>query len=205
MANYIKNLKEDNEDITYPVTKAGAVYLNSGTDLESKVGTLVSADEIAVTSPSTPLVGTNMIDDKAVTADKVDWTTMNIMEAPGKYEIVGTTTGDNLNYAIKYEDGRLVCIQKYLIASVAATSAWGGVYSRDGIMTPRNYAVEFTSIPVVSATPIASNTTGNFWLCLDGGAYGSTTAHPGAYQCVRGTSATITNARIDIVAYGFWK
>ena len=205
MANYIKTLGEDNGDVTYPVTKAGAVYLSSGTDLEAKVDTLVSADEIAVTSPSTPLVGTNMINDKAVTSDKIDWTTINIMEAPGKYEIVGTTTGDNLNYAIKYDDGRLVCVQKYLIASVAATSAWGGVYSRDGVMTPVNYAVEFTAIPVVSATPVANNTAGNFWLCLDAGNYASTTTHPGAYQFVRGTSATITNVRIDIVAYGFWK
>lgn len=50
MANYIKTLKEDNGDVTYPVTKAGAVYLNNGTDAESKFADCVTADEIAVTS-----------------------------------------------------------------------------------------------------------------------------------------------------------
>lgn len=35
MAEYIKTLKEDNGDITYPVTQAGAVLLSGGGDLET--------------------------------------------------------------------------------------------------------------------------------------------------------------------------
>lgn len=35
MAEYIKTLKEDNGDITYPVTQAGAVLLTGGGDLET--------------------------------------------------------------------------------------------------------------------------------------------------------------------------
>lgn len=107
MANYIKTLKEDNGDVTYPVTKAGAVYLNSGTDAESKFADCVTAQEIAATSASTPLVGTNMINDKAVTADKIDWTTMSVIDtayAPG--DIVDLSNTFILNGNINNSNGQ---------------------------------------------------------------------------------------------------
>lgn len=84
MATYIKTLKEDNGDITYPQTKAGAVLLNNGSDLETELSQYVTAEDIASTSALTPPVQTNMIADgavatvkianKAVTSDKIDWT-----------------------------------------------------------------------------------------------------------------------------------
>lgn len=84
MATYIKTLKEDNGDITYPQTKAGAVLLDNGSDLETELSQYVTAEDIASTSALTPPVQTNMIADgavttgkianKAVTSDKVDWT-----------------------------------------------------------------------------------------------------------------------------------
>ena len=84
MATYIKTLKEDNGDITYPQTKAGAVLLNNGSDLETELSQYVTADDIASTSALTPPVQTNMIANgavttgkianKAVTTDKIDWT-----------------------------------------------------------------------------------------------------------------------------------
>lgn len=42
MAEYIKTLKEDNEDITYPVTQAGAVLLSGGGDLETTLNAKAS-------------------------------------------------------------------------------------------------------------------------------------------------------------------
>ena len=94
MATYIKTLKEDNGDITYPQTKAGAVLLNNGSDLETELSQYVTADDISSTSALTPPVQTNMIADgavttgkiannavttgkianKSVTTDKIDWT-----------------------------------------------------------------------------------------------------------------------------------
>ena len=74
MATYIKTLKEDNGDITYPQTKAGAVLLNNGSDLETELSQYVTAEDIASTSALTPPVQTNMIANGAVTSDKIDWT-----------------------------------------------------------------------------------------------------------------------------------
>ena len=50
MATYIKTLKEDNGDITYPQTKAGAVLLNNGSDVETEMSKYVTAEEIASTA-----------------------------------------------------------------------------------------------------------------------------------------------------------
>ena len=78
MATYIKTLKEDNGDITYPQTKAGAVLLNNGSDLETELSQYVTAEDIASTSALTPPVQTNMITNGAVTSAKIDWTTMPV-------------------------------------------------------------------------------------------------------------------------------
>lgn len=75
MATYIKTLKEDNGDITYPQTKAGAVLLNNGSDLETELSQYVTAEDIASTSALTPPVQTNMIANGAVTDAKIDWST----------------------------------------------------------------------------------------------------------------------------------
>ena len=92
MATYIRTLKEDNGDITYPQTKAGAVLLNNGSDLETELSQYVTAEDIASTSALTPPVQTNMIANgavttakianKAVTSDKINWTTFNESEWP---------------------------------------------------------------------------------------------------------------------------
>jgi len=50
MATYIKTLKEDNGDITYPQTKASAVLLNNNSDLETELANCVTAEEIASTA-----------------------------------------------------------------------------------------------------------------------------------------------------------
>ena len=71
MATYIKTLKEDNGDITYPQTKAGAVLLNNGSDLETELSQYVTAEDIASTSALTPPVQTNMIANGAVTTGKI--------------------------------------------------------------------------------------------------------------------------------------
>lgn len=122
----------------------------------------------------------------------------------GDVEIVGTTTGDNFSYAWKFLDGRLICFQRYKYTGNMA-STWGSVYAGN-LVTPKNYAVPFVALPVVSATVM--HTTGsnaNCWLCTCDEAGLASTTKPGGYQLVRPTSASNTNGYIDIVAYGFWK
>ena len=110
MATYIKTLKEDNGDITYPQTKAGAVLLNNGSDLETELSQYVTAEDIASTSALTPPVQTNMIANGAVTtakiaggavtSDKINWSTFrpywkvlvvsnnNHITVPGGYNFI---------------------------------------------------------------------------------------------------------------------
>ena len=104
MATYIKTLKEDNGDITYPQTKAGAVLLNNGSDLETELSQYVTAEDIASTSALTPPVQTNMIADgavttgkianKAITSDKIDWATFDESEWPA---FTTATKNNNVN------------------------------------------------------------------------------------------------------------
>ena len=86
MATYIKTLKEDNGDITYPQTTTDAVLTTSGTTLETELGKCVKAEEIGSTADITPTITTAMIKDSAVTTTKIadsavtsakiDWTTL---------------------------------------------------------------------------------------------------------------------------------
>ena len=95
MATYIKTLKEDNGDITYPQTKAGAVLLNNGSDLETDLSQYVTAEDIASTSALTPPVQTNMIANGAVTSDKINWKTM-----PVRYTCVSTDNKSTVNMTV---------------------------------------------------------------------------------------------------------
>ena len=97
MATYIKTLKEDNGDITYPQTKAGAVLLNNGSDLETELSQYVKAEDIASTSALTPPVQTNMIADGAVTKAKINFSTLKPY-----WKVVATSTSSNVTIPAGY-------------------------------------------------------------------------------------------------------
>lgn len=75
MATYIKTLKEDNGDTTYPQTVSDAVFVGQNT-LTTELAGYVTAEDYAVSDPVTPAIGTAMLQDGAVTADKIDFTDM---------------------------------------------------------------------------------------------------------------------------------
>lgn len=100
MATYIKTLKEDNGDITYPQTKAGAVLLNNGSDLETELSQYVTAEDIASTSTLTPPVQTNMIANGAVTTDKINWTTMSHVSNVSSSTVIDVRQADTILCAV---------------------------------------------------------------------------------------------------------
>lgn len=71
MATYIKTLKEDNGDVTYPQTVADAVRTTKGTTVQTILDQTVTAEEIAQTVTAEGSVTTNMIANGAVTAGKL--------------------------------------------------------------------------------------------------------------------------------------
>lgn len=104
MATYIKTLKEDNGDITYPQTKAGAVLLNNGSDLETELSQYVTAEDIASTSALTPPVQTNMIADGAVTKAKINFSTLKPY-----WKVIATSSTATVTIPRGYKIYRFTC------------------------------------------------------------------------------------------------
>lgn len=101
MASYIKTLKEDNGDITYPQTLASAVYTTGGTDVESAlsskasttdlagkidIGDVQSTDIVANAVTTAKIADSNVttakINDGAVTAAKMDTQSYSLTNLP---------------------------------------------------------------------------------------------------------------------------
>lgn len=81
MATYIKTLKEDNGDITYPETLASAVYVTGGGDVETalsskattaSVSNKIDKGDVQTSDIASSAVTTAKIDDGAVTTAKID-------------------------------------------------------------------------------------------------------------------------------------
>lgn len=156
MATYIKTLKEDNGDITYPQTKAGAVLLNNGSDLETELSQYVTAEDIASTSALTPPVQTNMIADGAVTSDKIDWTTsIRTVRMPGTASTTPTSAWTEFNLGSSTTVTGLIPGKTYLVRTssdwtegkgefrtnirAGTTSLSMRPYSSNGLLTAVSY------------------------------------------------------------------
>ena len=122
MATYIKTLKEDNGDITYPQTKASAVLLTNNSDLETELTKYVTAEDIASTSALTPPVQTNMIADGAVTSAKINYTT---------FDQFGTAyTGTNCTaYVASFGKVAFIC-------GTTSAYTWSGTYEAKTFTLP---------------------------------------------------------------------
>ena len=149
MATYIKTLKEDNGDITYPQTKAGAVLLNNGSDLETELSQYVTADDISSTSALTPPVQTNMIADGAVTT--------------GKIANNAVTTGKIANKSVTTDKIDWTKLQKYYKACSQVNpfnipTAWKSVTPSGWTLTFPTNAGEIYKVEIVTG-----------YLCWNGG------------------------------------
>lgn len=134
------------------------------------------------------------------------------------YIMESSNSGDAWYYE-KWSDGRLICCRTFSTNSLAfpTNANWGSLFTASWMNTATNksgrrYPIPFISQPIVSATPITGGA--NFWVCTnqenDGGKDGdgytmSRLTHVPAWQCVRGSSGTITNPQVTVRAEGYWK
>lgn len=79
MATYIKTLKEDNGDITYPQTKAGAVYTDGGSDVQTELDGCTRYEEIASTGTLA----------QTVPASIIDWSSIPIRHTTSSFAYLG--------------------------------------------------------------------------------------------------------------------
>lgn len=158
-----------------------------GSITSSKIGSsAVTSGKIANNS-----VTTAKLANASVTFSKIDWTTV--------LEVVGTTTGNNQNYAIKYADGRLVCVIRKT-ATVSITNPWSSLYGLDVAGSNiGNWAVRFIAPPVTE-----QSVTSNVSIITVSYQQSTLTTAPGLTLC---RPQAINNASVvyNVVAYGFWK
>ena len=85
MASYIKTLKEDNGDITYPQTLGSAVLLSGGADLETTLASKADATTVAGKIDIGDVQTTDIVNG-AVTASKIDFSSFGCIETSFYFE-----------------------------------------------------------------------------------------------------------------------
>ena len=196
MATYIKTLKEDNGDITYPQTKAGAVLLNNGSDLETELSQYVTAEDIASTSALTPPVQTNMIAngavttgkiaDGAVTSSKIDLSTL----ARAKF-VRPKINNVNINYQADYTQGTWTCDESGLYLVYFYQKIQGAYSAHDFVVKifKNNTQASYATIPLdwagISTMALLSLVVGDVVKFISAGGTGSVQTADGQAFIVR--------------------
>ena len=196
MATYIKTLKEDNGDITYPQTKAGAVLLNNGSDLETELSQYVTAEDIASTSALTPPVQTNMIAngavttgkiaDGAVTSAKIDLSTL----ARAKF-VKPKINNVNINYQANYTQGTWTCDEAGLYLAYFYQKIQGSYSAHDFMVKifKNNTQASYATIPLdwagISTMALLSLVVGDVVKFISTGGTGSVQTADGQASIVR--------------------
>lgn len=96
MANYIKTLKDDNGDTVYPQTLASAVYIDSTTDLSSRLKSVVNATRISGDERPQSSIGAVLEDGEGYTLAPVTHTDF-LMGSITKDKMIGLPSPDTSN------------------------------------------------------------------------------------------------------------
>lgn len=194
MASYIKTLKEDNGDITYPQTLGSAVLLTGGADLETELAGKASAASVAgkidigdVQSSDivSDAVTTAKIADSAVTSAKIDWSTL----------IPETVSSGQT--AWKFPDGKMICF-----GAVQVTAAVTGAYENSYYAEVNNalasiFAEAFFAAPVVTVTIEQNSSLFTFDI--------HSTTTTGFRGYIWGQYSKTASVKIHYIAMGKWK
>lgn len=104
MAEYIKTLKEDNGDITYPVTQAGAVLLSGGGDLETTLNAKASQTAVNGKIDIGDVQSTDIVSNAVTTAKIADESVTAAKLAPGivtmQRTVLFTSSGTAANITV---------------------------------------------------------------------------------------------------------
>ena len=142
MAEYIKTLKEDNGDITYPVTQAGAVLLSGGGDLETTLNAKASQTSVNGKIDIGDVQSTDIVSNAVTTAKIADGnvTTAKIANGSLTYpkfvteDVTDSTTitvvSGNINASVNkaYRMGNIYAVSIVFTASASITVAAHSTY-----------------------------------------------------------------------------
>lgn len=140
MASYIKTLKEDNGDITYPQTKGSAVLLDGGSDLESvlaakadasTVNQKITVGDVQSTDIVANAVTTAKIAGSAVTSAKVDWDDIATKTWVPIGYAESTTSGTNLILTVNIPAAYQRASLKFALKFELSADGWADVRCYD--------------------------------------------------------------------------
>lgn len=146
MATYIKTLKEDNGDITYPQTTADAVLntngsISQGGTLQTFLDNAVTAEEIATTSGVS----------QTVPASTIDWSSMPIKQTT---RTLATMPGSVAINAVLTRYGNLVLCH----FNSVATSGTSSYDEQSSASIPAGYKPKYNTIVVGNMSAGGSQT-----------------------------------------------
>lgn len=172
MATYIKTLKEDNGDITYPQTKAGAVYTNEGSDVQTVLDDCTRFEEVAATSALTPMVTSSMIDWSTITGSEMGWKYL------GQAKLTSTASSLTFVFPSLYNNYK-ICIAAELSSS-SGSESWNDVRFLNGSSTISNTHAVFNFDS--AATSQGANTNVIYALNGNGNAYDTINAEVTSFK-----------------------
>lgn len=111
MATYIKTLKEDNGDITYPQTKGSAVLLDGGSDLETVLAAKADASTVNQKITVGDVQSTDIVANAVTTAKIADGAVTPAKIALGSLFVVAPTLSSQKSVAANsYTDSQTITL-----------------------------------------------------------------------------------------------
>lgn len=124
---------------------------------------------------------------------------INILNLINSLGVIVEQTTNSLGTYIKFSTGLMITYQEQEV-NADVKNAWGSIFSSDPL-TPSNFPESFADVPETIITKKMSIGL-NFWIMQ---IESVTKNRAGAYQILRGTSATNVSATLSVIAIGMWK
>lgn len=208
------SLSTTQDTVTGSPASCGLIVVNGTTSVspsaptDNQIRTAITADGATGSQAAYCVIATievandtTIITDSLIAMNQAGVRSQNIDFAT-IVEVVGITTGNNQNYAIKYADGTLVACIRKTFSGISFVS-WGSIYEHEfSDSWLGNWAVPFVEKPVVSYSCEGGGY--GYWVASVPGSMTSTTK-PCAVDLCRANDASNANGAITVMAIGRWK